>query len=503
MQTSRLGLMPSRRLLLAVGASVLLTATVTMAQVRIPNLPRLPLPGIDAWLHGEPALTTSIADAVVDVPWLDQLETRFQNLDTLRNARGRFDVRPGHWSIDVQSFCLFPGRRGPSPADGHGYLWAPLKGSRAGIVHKLLDRYSQLNDIPQHEMQVLLWGVAAKAKMKQMPNRQQLLAARLLTPLELAAMEHDALGVIPPALRQRVYNTLPREVRAVAEAENNLRGLLAKTNPTYAELEAVAVLRGPEPPPERPVSRGRWSVHQGMLVRMVPSLYSRTTVQIAVPSRYQITRDALGRIVAIDFGDGTLTETEYDDAIAPFEPPGTSGVVAYAFKAIRLARRAANGNIERTTIDRDGWTFANRPARTAVQQFGFVRAGFRQASLDQFRAWQARYERWNTEYRERAEWYKQRWARNTNPPPDVQQVLRDLEDMDHYRAGIESVLTGGPAGQLNWLIEHQERMNAALERATLEIAGLGVMPDEFSPSDHMAVPAARGAQRLGLSARRF
>lgn len=319
-------------------------------------------------------------------------------------------MRPGHWSIDVQSFCLFPGRRGPSPDDGHGYLWAPLKGSRPGIVQKLLDRYSQLNDIPQHEMQVLLWGVAAKAKMKQMPNRQQLLAARLLTPLELAAMEHDALGVIPPALRQQVYNALPREVRAVAEAENNLRGLLEKANATYAELEAVAVLRGPEPPPDRPVAR--------------------------------------------------------------------------------------------TTIDRDGWTFVNRPARAAVQQFGFVRAGFRQPSLDRLRAWQARYERWNTEYRERAEWYKQRWACNTAPPPDVQQVLRDL-DMDHYRAGIEAALTGGPAGQLNWLIEHQERMNAALERATLEIAGLGVMPDEFSPSDQMAVPAARGAQRLGLSARRF
>ena len=375
-------------------------------------------------------------------------------------------------------------------------------GSRATIVRKLLERYGPLTDVPQSEMQLLLWGVTSKAKLKQMAAAQQRLAARLLTPVELAAMEGDALGVIPPALRQRVYNALPRDARAVAEAENTVRDLLGRTTATYADIERAAVLSGPELPPERPVARGRWSVHAGLLVRFMPTLYSRTTMQIAVPTHYTITRDRLGRIITIDFGDGRVTETEYDDAIPPFEPPGTRGVVAYAFKTIRLVSRAADGALDRRVLENAGWTFVNRGPRPAPQ-FGFARVALRQPPLDRFRTWKERYDRWNGEYRERAEWYQQRWNRNVEPPPSVAQVLRDLEDMQHYRSAVEAVLTGGPAGQLNWLIEHQERMNQAIARATVEIAGVGAPPSEFSPSDSVAVPAHRGSQRIGLSARRF
>ena len=490
------------RLLLA---SLMAVSSLGMVagQVRVPGVSRsLPLPGISAWINGEPALTMSIADARIDVPFLDKVEARFEDLQALRNSAGRFTMRSGNWTTELHSFCLFPGSRGPRSSDGQGYLLAPLRGSRAAVVQKLLDRYGELPDIPQPDMQMLLWGVAAKARIRQMAAAQQRLAARLLTPLELAALDRDALGVIPPALRQRVYNALPREARALAEAENNLRELLGRANATYAELERVAVLGGPEPAPERSIARGRWSIQSGMLVRLVPSVYSRTTLQLSVPSPYRVVRDGLGRIVRIDFGEGRTTETDYDDTIPPFEPPGVEGIVGYAIRAVRMTRPGPDGGVDRWQVENAGWTFVNRVARRPAAQFGFMRASFGQTQLDRFRQWKERYDRFNTEYRQRAEWYKQRWNTNVEPPPDVDQVLRDLEDMQHYRSAVEAVISGGPAGQLAWLIEHQERMNNALRRATIAISRMGEPSREFSPSGNVAVPGHRGSQRLGMSARR-
>lgn len=69
---------------------------------------------------------------------------------------------------------------------------------------------------------------------------------------------------------------------------------------------------------------------------------------------------------------------------------------------------------------------------------------------------------------------------------------------------IEAILTGG---ELGWLVEHQERMNAALERATLVIAslpdGTEDEPRGYRPPMDIAIPAHPSSQRLGLSSRFF
>ena len=487
----------------------LVAAIGVSAQIRVPKLPTardLPLPGLDRLLRGEPPVTTSIADARVDVPFLDRLEVKFGDLGTLRNGRGGFTLRPGNWQADLQSFCFRPGTRGPQPTDGNGYLSAPMKGPHAEIFGDMLAKYSMQRDITQRDMQVLIWALLSRTRIRQMNPRMQAHAARLLTPAQMVALDSGAVDVIPPAVRRRAFDALPREIRAIAEVENRIRETLSRANHTYAELERLAVLQGPEPRDGRQISRQRWSIHpDGYLIRYQPHGVARTTVQVVVPPKIQVRRDGKGRIVSIDFGNGRRTETEYDDTIPAFEPPGNVMAVAYAFKSIRLIRPGANGRPREIVLRDRGWTFVTRPARRFAPR-GFVFASFmRQTPMERFLEWKERYDEWNEEYGERAEWYRERWEHVNDPPPGVEETLRDLEDSEHYRDGIDAALRGDRGDQLDWLIEHQERMNDALRRATIVLDSLPDGSDDDEPAGLMPgrmdfpVPGSASSQRLGLS----
>jgi hypothetical protein len=494
--------------------TVLLSCTtITLAaQFRIPRVPLpkdLPLPNIDRVLHGSSPISTTLKDAHVEVPFLDRMEVRFGDLASLRNERGTFTLQPGHWATDLQSFCYRAGTRGPQRTDGQGYLSAGISGPDSGLFVDMLSKYATLRDVEQRDMQVLIWAILARTKIHSLEPRLQALAVRVLTPAQIAALDTGALDVIPMNLRQRAFGSLPPEIRAIADAENRIRDILYRANYAYDELESIAVLQGPEPRANRPIPRTRWSIHPGgYLIRYHPTGYQRTTVEIARPPKFTIHRDAKGRITSVEWSDGRRTETEYDDSIPAFTPAPNLPVVAYAFKSIKMIRPRANGRPEEITLRNMGWTFVMRQDAkvAAVPHFGFRLASWMQEILpSRIIAWKERYDHFNSEYRERAEWYRDRYEHMTSPPPSVEQVIHDISDMEHYRAGIEAALTGDVGDQLGWLIDHQERMNAALERATLEIANLDASSDDgtYVPGTDLAVPAHTASQRLGVSGRGF
>jgi len=479
------------------------------AQIRVPGLPQvkgLPLPNIDKILHGGGSpISTTLRDARVEVPILDRLDVKFGDLATLRNNQGGFTLKPGHWTMDLQSFCFRAGTRGPTRTDGQGYLTAGISGPDSAVFVDMLSKYSTQRDISQNDMQVLIWAILARTKIHQMDLHMQSVAARVLTPAQIVALDSGALDVVPPALRQKAFNALPAELRAVAEAENGLRDLLYRANSTYSELESIAVLQGPEPRANRDVPRSRWSVHPGgYLIRYHPRHYSRTTVELAVPPTYQIQRDAKGRIRSIEWSDGRRTATEYDDTVPAFDPGPHVRALAYRFRSVTLSRPGANGRREEKVITTAGWTFVNKRTALRPPRFGVQFAAFIQNPLRQILDWKERYDHFNEEYVERIEWYRDRYEHMTSPPASVEDTIRDLEDMQHYRDAIEAILTGG---ELGWLIEHQERMNAALERATIEIASLPDgsedEPHGYRPPMDLAIPAHTSSQRLGMSGRGF
>jgi hypothetical protein len=486
--------------LLAVCASV-----TAVAQIRVPNIPLprdLPLPNIDRLLRGDSPITTSLKDAYVEVPFLDRHDVKFGDLATLRNSRGTFTLQPGHWAMDLQSFCFRPGTRGPQPTDGNGYVSAPIAGPHAEVFAQMLEKYSVQRDIPQREMQVLIWALLSRTKIRQMNARMQATAARVLTPAQMVALDSGALDVIPPELRRRAFNALPRELRRIAEAENRIRDAVARANSTYEELERIAVLRGPEPKDGRTIPRGRWSVHpKGFLVRYQPHGIARTTVQIAKPPRTQIRRDARGRIVAIDFGGGRRTEVEYNDSIRPFESDKYPMLTAYAFRAIRMTRVAGGKPTELVIRDR-GWAFTTRTDARLVRRFDFFRAALHQG--DDYPGLWERAQHYDEEFRGRGEWYQDRWDNNTGPPPDAEDAIRDLEDSEHLHDGIDAVLNGDREDRLDWIIDNRERNNAALEAATVVIGTLPTTSstdDEYSPPWDVPTPGSTSSQRGGLSSR--
>jgi hypothetical protein len=486
------------------------SAVAAAAQIRIPNLPLpkdLPLPNLDGLLRGGSPISTTMKDARGEVPFLDHLDPRPGDLASLRNNTGTFTLKPGYWAMELQSFCFRPGTRGPRRTDGRGYLYGQIAGPDSAIFVDMLSKYSTLRNVDQRDMQVLIWALLSRTKIRNMNPEMQALAVRVLTPVQIAALDSGALDVVPPDMRRRAFDALPAEVRAIADAENRIRDVMYRANYSYRELERIAVIDSPEPKSGRQIPRQRWSVHpNGYLIRFKPNSYASTRVEIAVPPRVTIRRDSRGRIASIDFGDGRRTETEYDDSIPAWDPSPNLLAVGYAFKTIRMTMPGPNGRSKEVVLRNKGWTWVTRRA-TRLSRQHVMFALFRQPSLgERFDAWKERYDQWNEEFQERLDYYRERWERNTEPPPSTDDAIRDLEDSEHYRDGLDAALRGDTGDRLEWIIDNQERQNRALESATVLIWTLPTESTtddtpEYVPPRDIAIPACPDCQRLGFAGR--
>jgi hypothetical protein len=229
-------------------------------------------------------ITTSLSDA----KWGDSSKDGFtprepqRSLMTLqRTPNGGFVLQPGYYTFVDQSYCLKAGTHGPGGGDG--YLYAPPKGPAEDAVMTIVRGSVNHPEIHQHDIQVLLWAIIARAKFEDMDSRIKATAARLLTPRQLAGLNRsalDALGMVAD------HVGLPEPLRQIAQAEASLRQMLSTPGATFAEMERVAVLTGAAPmgPGSQDIRSGRWSVHpDGYYVRYIPSGYSTTRVEIWAP----------------------------------------------------------------------------------------------------------------------------------------------------------------------------------------------------------------------------
>jgi hypothetical protein len=232
-------------------------------------------------------ITTSLPDA----KWGDSAKDGFtprepeRSLLTLqRTFNGGFTLQPGYYSMQTQSYCLKAGTHGPGGGDG--YLYAPPKGPAEDAVMSIVRNSVQHPEIQQHDIQVLLWAIIARAKFEDLSSELKQTAARLLTPRQLASLNRNALDVLSGNALTDALGGVPEPLRQVAQAEASLRQMLTTPGASYAEMERVAVLSGMAPRGEGSldVPSGRWSVHpDGYYVRYIPSGYSSTRVEIWVP----------------------------------------------------------------------------------------------------------------------------------------------------------------------------------------------------------------------------
>lgn len=501
-------------------ALLTLVLVAVMPIVAVAQLPRdlgaitRKLPSLDRVLKGTPPLTTDFDDTVGRQPILDRKEMtrRPKALRGLqRNAGGAFVLKPGLWEGDFQSYCLRPGTY--APGKGDGYLYAPTKGARAAAIRSILAASVRHPEIAQSDIQMLLWAVLSRVKVSTMAPKLQTVARALLSPGEIRDIDGAALDLLAAAERRRLFRDLPAPVRKTLEAENDLRYRLSRATVSYKEIERAAVLSGAVPEDNaNSIRRGQWSRHPGgYYIRYFPDSFAKTRVQILVPDRVVVTRDRLNRITSIDDQRGGRTETVYNDDVAPRTLPKL-GLRAYAFKTIRFVKRRADGSPETLEFHDQGWTFHRSQPRNrralAVPIMGFMRATFRAASFDGFATLQGWFERWSEradqagDIHDRYDFYRDRidGARSRGDEDSVD----ELEDSDHYRDGIDAATRGDLGDRLEWIIDHQERENAALEHATDVLDGLPTTSTtddpSWDPTDGLAVPSG-GGQRLGVSGR--
>lgn len=251
------------------------------------DLVKNPLGGASSLLKGKPPITTSLRDAV----WEDASKDGFTPRETSRSltsltrtTNGGFLLQPGYYSMKVQSYCLHAGTHGPGGGDG--YIFAPPKGSAEDAVISVVRNSVQHPEIEQRSVQTLLWAIVARAKFEDLSSEHKAVAARLLTPKQLAMLNRGGLNMLPGPVMDRAMASMPAPVQQVMRAEAQLRQMLTSPGTSFAEMESVAVLSGMAPRGEgsRDVPSGRWSLHpDGYYVRYLPSGYSSTRVEIWVP----------------------------------------------------------------------------------------------------------------------------------------------------------------------------------------------------------------------------
>src|SRR5919205_344509 len=127
-------------------------------------------------------ITTSLPDA----KWGDSSKDGFtprepeRSLMTLqRTPNGGFVLQPGYYMFQDQSYCLKAGTHGPGGGDG--YLFAPPKGPAEDAVMTIVRNSVNHPEIPQHDVQVLIWALIARTKTSQLQGGAKTAAEKLLT----------------------------------------------------------------------------------------------------------------------------------------------------------------------------------------------------------------------------------------------------------------------------------------------------------------------------------
>jgi len=325
----------SNRSLLALSALCLLLTSPAWCQlprgVRVPkvkiegvDLPQVALPSIGDLIKEEPPLTTTLSDGSPRVTILDGWEPSSSSVtgEAAWTAEAGFSLTPGTYRLELDSFCLHAGSHGPSKHT-EGYLEGPFRGRRAELLQQVIRRYTVTPAVSRQETQALLWSILARSDLSKVTGPAREAAEKLLTPQELADLGGGPWASLSSELKREIRKQLSPAQRAIFDAEDKLRDLIAKPTAGYAQLERVAVRSGNPPRSDSDIALPDrcWCLHSGgSLVRYEPHGYSNTTVQVHVPSPIGVERDGEGRISRLWDAWGGVVEVGYADGDAQRGP---------------------------------------------------------------------------------------------------------------------------------------------------------------------------------------
>ncbi len=138
--------------------AIISTALMTLGIFAAAQFPiKIPKISVGNPFEKDQPLTTGLADAVTEIPFLDDFEPEGIAPLSLfpRGPNNGFIIQTsGAFMFTAQSYCFHAGAH--SPSKGKGYLYAPLKGRSAEIIKNVLRRSVSFPGIPQHDIQILV-----------------------------------------------------------------------------------------------------------------------------------------------------------------------------------------------------------------------------------------------------------------------------------------------------------------------------------------------------------
>jgi hypothetical protein len=470
-----------------------------------PRLPRnLPLPSLDDLLRKEEPLATLLQDAP-GTGFPEFSELRLRNPRTLsaadRRSDGTYLLKPGHYKLSVHSFC---GQFASfvAPPQVSGYVAARYRGSKAKLLRTLLDRYSLREDVPQADMQKLVWAVLSRVKPQHLKGKARRALETLMGPDGDRALAEGALDAFADEAFARVVRQASKELRGVLEAENKVRSLYRQGVDDFEAFQRIAVLDPPKSVRSQ-LPADVWQMQpNGVLFRYKPRSFLVTDVEIVVPRRATIERDATGRVAALVWSDGFKIGIEYSSQ-PPVAVPRKPDKVAHFVRRVRIEAPGA----EPIVSDRPGLLIGRRYASLYATVFEpLLLAGAAQddpvieVDLEDI----ARDEAEGLVLPDRLTTYRDWWQRfdrmaSGRGPDD------DLVEGSHVWRMLRSLFQGRDE-RLGVIADTHGRMAEHLAEATRTLDDL---PTEsttddaspFDPSRGVAVPGAQGGQRLLVSGR--
>jgi len=307
------------------------------------------LPGFGLGTDQEDPITTSFDDAVYDAPFLDDYPHAPIMGDLWNMPLGNIPmgtgggnyVMPGRYEYNIQGFCLHAGTYGPG--HGSGYIWAPIQGPWANILTDLLKTSESHPEIPQYDVQALIWAILARTSLIDMNPDMQRVARTLLSGDHQATINGGAFGVIPQDLMGEVFDyvDVPPMVEQAMRSQANIRSMLTAEAFDYADLEGVAVLAGNPPPggDDRDITAGRWSLHpNGYFVRYEPHGYASIDLETVVPDKCTVEFDDSGNVVLIEDEHGNRLDIQ-DSSVAftCLDPDDYHTMLAQTFSGLNIA----------------------------------------------------------------------------------------------------------------------------------------------------------------------
>lgn len=194
--------------------------------------------------------------------------------DLPRTEDGGYVLAPGYYEAEFKTYCLQPGTPDPSPRDA--YWQAPVSGYRKEIVETVLYNSRSKPEIPQRNVQLLLWSVVSGSNFDKLPQRVQSDAMQLLTPKQVFELKGGVMGVV-----KNVSKYLPSKV---INGHNDVRRLFEIGSDSYEAFEKMAVLREPSQLKRAGYKNDQWQKQDGnYYVRHFPVSYQKVRIQVYVP----------------------------------------------------------------------------------------------------------------------------------------------------------------------------------------------------------------------------